>query len=194
MSHRAMGAPAPPRQIGGMIEFIDWWRAERPGFIGSAALYDAAEANDPDASARAIARMFVIHAAASLIGERRPSMIDGDGAREYLAALVPIDDPEAAALRACLAALQRNDLRVLTIALYTAATFYATRYMTYSARSLSLLSYRASLETGSWQDALNAALLLYRIAILDENPAAAERWEARVHLHRARVQSATPRV
>jgi hypothetical protein len=189
-----MGATAPPKHIGSMIDFIDWWRIERPGFIGSAALHDAAEANDPDASAHAIARMFVMHASASLIGDKHASFVDGPTAGEYLVKLIPLDDPEAGVLMACLIALQRQDLRALTVALHGAATFCATWYLTYSARSLAQLSYRAALETGSWQDALNAAYLLYRVAILDENPAAAERWEARVHLHRARVQSATPRV
>jgi hypothetical protein len=189
-----MGATAPPTHIGGMIDFIDWWRAERPGFIGSGALYDAAEANHPDASARAIARMFVIHASASLIGDPHVSFVDGPTAAEYLLQLTPADDPEMAPLMSCLAALEQKDLGRLTVALHAAAIVCASSYILYSARSLARLSYRASLETGSWQDAWNAAHLLYRIAILDENPAAAWRWEARADLHRVRVQSATPRV
>jgi hypothetical protein len=189
-----MGSLAPPAHIGNMIDFVDWWRAERPGFIGSGALHDAAEANHPDASARAIARMFVIHASASLIGDPHVSFVDGPTAGEYLVTLVPMDDPEMGPLISCLAALEQRDLRKLTVALHTAAVCCASRYIMYSARSLARLSYRASLETGSWQDALNAAHLLYRIAILDENPAAAARWEARAELHRIRVQRTTPRV
>ena len=194
MSHRAMGSTAPPTQIRAMIDYIDWWRAERPGFIGSGALYDAAEANCRDASARAIARMFVIHASASLIGDPHVSFVDGRAAGEYLEKLIPLDDPERAPLMFCLAALEQRDLPRLTVALHAAAIYCARQYILYSARSLAQLSYRAALEIGSWQDAWNAAYLLYRVAILDENPAAARRWEERADVHRLRVQSATPRV
>jgi hypothetical protein len=179
-----MGTTPPRYQIGFMIQFIDWWRAERPGFPGSAALHDAAESNRPEASARAVARMLVIHAAADVIGDKREIKVDAGAAAGYVVALVPVDHPEAGALFACISALQRHDMAALSTALLSAAFVCAAQSENYSARSMAHLSYKAALEVGAWEDALRAARLLERVAIMDENPVAARRWAARADIQR----------
>ena len=189
-----MGRTAPHPQIGFMIQFIDWWAAERPGFVGSAALEDAADAQTADACGRVVARMFVMEAAAAAIGDKRPVRVSAQAAESYLVALVPAHDPEGEVLLAIVAALHRHDTSALAAALHRAAAMCASQSATHSARRFARLSYRASLEVGSWADAWQAALILHRLAVLDENPAAAFRWEARAELQLLRVQSASPRV
>jgi hypothetical protein len=132
--------------------------------------------------------------AASLVGDPRPRMVTGPIARDYLLALIPPDDPECGPLLTCLEAVERRDLPGLVGALHATALWYSTQYIMHSARALAHVSYRGALEIGSWQDAFNAACLLNRIAVLDENPVAAERWAMRAAVHQVRVQSATPRV
>jgi hypothetical protein len=189
-----MGLSPPHLQISVMIQFIDSWAAERPGFAGSAALEDAADARTSDERARAVARLFVIEAVAALIGDKRPVRVDAAAAASYVVALVPVDDPEADGLFAVIAALMRADMHALAGALHRAAGVCVSQSAPNSARRLAELSYRAALEVGSWEDALRAARMLNRLAILDENPVAARRWEARAELQQQRVQSASPHV
>lgn len=175
-----------------MIQFNDWWAEMRPGFAGSAALHDAADRNRASASARAIARMFTIRAASGVVGEREPWL--HAHVESYVMHLVPPGDPENAALLECLAAAQQRDAGALAVAMQSAATICLHHSAYHSARAFARLAYTASLEVGSWEDAHRASLFLYRLAILDENPPAAERWRSRAELHWRRVQSATPHV
>lgn len=172
-----------------MIYYHDWWRTDRITYEGAECLWDAAELNTRPASLRALARLFVIGAAAASIGGRprcRPS--DGIVAASYLAALLAADDPEAGALRACLAALQQDNTAALATALHEAARLSAAHLAPGSARKFAELSYEAALEVGAWQDARLAAVILERLATLDECPNAAERWARRAHVHLSRVQ------
>ncbi len=190
MSHRAMGVHVPHAQIWFMIHFTDWWQAECAPFEGMGALRDAAEQNDRLASARALARLFVTHAVAAQIGHGRDLAVDGLTAASYLAALLAADDPEAEALADCLAAIEQRDLPALAMGLHEAARVCAARRAPHGARSLAELSYDAALEVGSWQDAYFAARVLQRLAVLDECPPAAVRWENRAELQLRRVQRA----
>jgi hypothetical protein len=189
-----MGRNAPHPQIVFMIQFIDWWAAERPGFVGSAALEDAADARTAEARGRVVARMFVMEAAAAAIGDKRPVRVDADAAESYVVALIPADDPEGDALFGVVAALHRKDTLALACALYRASVICVAQAASHSARRFARLSYRASLEVGSWEDAWRAARVLQRLAVLDENPVAAHRWEARADLQLRRVQGGSPHV
>ena len=173
-----------------MISYIDWWRTDLVAFEGGECLRDATDQNTRPASMRAIARMFVIGAAAAAIGSGRRGGPHGMVAASYLAALMAADDPEAGALYGCLAALQQNDTAALATALHEAARLSVAHLAPGSARRLAELSYEASLEIGAWQDALLAAVILERLATLDECPPAAERWARRADLHLRRVQRA----
>lgn len=173
-----------------MISYVDWWRTDLVPFEGAECLRDAADQQTIPASVRAIARMFVIRAAAAAIGTERWGGLEGVAAASYLAALLAVDDPEASALHGCLAALQQNNTAALATALHEAARLSAAHRAACSARKLAELSYEAALEIGAWQDALVAAVILERLATLDECPAAAERWARRVEQQSARVQRA----
>jgi hypothetical protein len=173
-----------------MISYIDWWRTDLVSFEGGECLRDAADLNTTPASMRAIARIFVIRAAASAIGSERRGGLDGVAAASYLAALMAVEDPEAGALCACLAALQQNNTAALATALHEAARLSAAHLAPCTARKLAELSYEAALEVGAWQDALLAAVILERLATLDECPVAAERWARRADRQLRRVQRA----
>ena len=177
-----------------MIYYHDWWRTERVTFEGGGCLKDAAELNTLPASLRAIVRMFVIRAAAAAIGDYRRGGPDGLVAASYLAALLAADDPEAGALRACLKAARSRDTAALATALHEAARLSAAHLAPCTARELAELSYEAALEVGAWQDALLAAVILERLATLDECPAAAERWARRADLQLTRVGRVSPAV
>jgi hypothetical protein len=172
-----------------MVFFTDWWQADRGSFEGAECLRDAAEQNAAPASMRAIARLFVIRAVAAAIGSERRHGADGVVAASYLAGLMAAEDPEAGALYACLAALQRNNPAELATSLHEAARMSAAHLAPCSARQLAELSYEAALEVGAWQDALFAAVILERLATLDECPGAAERWEYRAAVQLRRVRS-----
>ncbi|HET9439503.1 MAG TPA: hypothetical protein VFO52_05005 [Longimicrobiales bacterium] len=173
-----------------MISMIDWWQADRDIFDGEGCLRDAAELNTTLTSARAIVRLFVINAAGGGIGSERLGSMDGLAAASYLAATLAVEDPEAGALSDCLAALQRNDTAALACALHQAARLAAAHLAPHSARSLAELSYEAALEVGAWRDALFAARVLERLAVMDECPPAAERWAIRGDVQLRRVQRA----
>lgn len=175
-----------------MISFIDWWQIDPVTFEGGECLRDAADRNTQSASARAIARLFVIRAAAAAIGNRVGGTVDGVVAASYLAALMAAEDPEAAQLYACLGALQRNDTAALATALHEAARHSVARRAPGAARTLAELSYEAALEVGAWQDAMLAALILQRLATLDECPRAAERWQRRADVQLCRVLRVAP--
>lgn len=162
-----------------MISLIDYWQIERDGFEGEGCLVDAAEQATVVTSARAIARFFVIRAAAG--------HDDGLVAASYCAALLAVHDPEAGALRNCLQALQRSDGVALADALGEAARFSAAHLATRAGRALAELSYQTALEAGSWEHAHCAARMLERLARLDECSPAAERWSRRADVQLRRV-------
>jgi hypothetical protein len=171
-----------------MFTLIDFWRIERETFDGAGCLLDAAQNDTAVTSARAVARLFVIGAAAAAVGSRRLSAMDGLAAASYHAAMLAVEDPEAGALRSCLAALQSNDTFALAGALYEAARMSAAHRAPHSARSLAELSYEAALEVGAWEHAHFAARILERLAVMDECPPAAERWSVRADKQLRRVQ------
>ncbi len=187
MSHPAMGAAHTRLQITAMIQLKDWWAAEPIDVEGSWMLADAAI--NPGRSGHAIARLFVIHAISSVIGDRRKPAVDGLVAASYLAALMAAEDAEAGPLTACLSAAQRQDTAALASALHEAARACVS-HAPHAARSLAELGYAAALEVGAWQDAYWSASLLERLAILDECPPAAERWGYKAHIQLDRVQRA----
>lgn len=175
-----------------MILLKDWWSEMRPGFAGSAPLHDAADRNSFAASARAIARMFIIRAASGVVGDPEPWL--EAPVESYVTRLIPSGDPEYKALLDCHAAAQQQNISALTVALQRAAAICFQDSAHHAARAFARLAYSAALEVGSWEDARRAAAFLHRLAVLDENPPAAERWEMRADLHWRRVQSATPHV
>ena len=187
MSHPAMGRRPVPLHIITMIALIDWWETDRPSFEGERCLADAAEANCSEASAHAIARLFVLHAAAA-------AMRDGETVQKryeagpYVAALIAIDDGEAGALWECLAAIRLNDITCLASRLLEVAGLCARRNAPQTGRGFAELSYEAALATGEWELAHYAALLLERLAELDESPASAERWARRAEVHARRMK------
>jgi hypothetical protein len=182
-----MGARSAPLQIITMIALIDWWETEQPGFEGERCLADAATANCSQASAHAVARLFVLHAAAAAIrdGETVQKRYE---AGPYVGALFSIDDPEAAALWECLAAIRVNDITYLASRLHEVARLCARRNAPQTGRGFGELSYEAALATGAWEFAHYAALLLERLAELDESPASAERWARRAEVHARRMK------
>jgi hypothetical protein len=186
MSHPAMGAQPAPVQIITMIGLIDWWETDRPSFEGERCLADAADANCSEASGHAVARLFVLHAAAAAIR-------DGETvqkrylAKPYVAALFAFDDPEAGALWECLAAIRLNDITWLASRVLEVGGLCARRNAPQTARSFGELAYEAALATGTWVLAHHAALLLERLAELDESPASAERWARRAGVHGRRM-------
>ena len=169
-----------------MISFIDYWQIDRDGFAGEGCLADAEEQNTPVTSVRAIARLFVIRAAAG--------QVQGLTAASYYAALLAVEDPEAGALRSCLSAIHRNDTTALAGALGRAARIAAAHLAPRSARSFAELSYDTALEVGAWEQAYFAARILERLATLDECSPSAERWSVRADIQLRRVQRATPPV
>jgi hypothetical protein len=181
-----MGALLAPLQISAMIALIDWWELDHPAFDGERCLTDAAAANRVDDSAHAVAPLFVLQAAATAIR-------DGDAiqmrsaAAPYVAAMLAIDDPETVALWDCLASIRCNDIARLAARLHEAARLCATRNAAGTARSFAELSYEAALASGAWEQAHYAALLLERLAELDECHVAADRWGRRASVHARRV-------
>jgi hypothetical protein len=165
-----------------MISVIDYWQIDRDSFTGECCLADAEEQNTSVTSVRAIARLFVIRAAAGYL--------DGVAAASYCAALLAADDPEAGALRRCLFAIQRNDTAALAGALGDAARLSAVHLAPRGARSLAELAYDTALEIGAWEEAYVAACVLERLATLDECPPAAERWSVRAGIQFRRVRQA----
>jgi hypothetical protein len=165
-----------------MISLIDYWRIDCDTFEGEGCLVDAEAQNTVVTSVRAVARLFVIRAAAG--------RVDGLAAASYYAALLAAEDPEAGALRRCLLALQKKDTGALAGALNDAARLSAVHLATRSARSLAELSYDTALEIGAWEHAHFAARMLERLATLDECTPAAERWAVRADIQLRRVQRA----
>jgi hypothetical protein len=169
-----------------MIYLIDYWQIDRDSFEGEGCLVDAEAQNTAVTSARAVARLFVIRAAAGVV--------DGLTATSYYAALLAVEDPEAGALRRCLLALQRNDTAALAGALGEAARMSAVHLAARSARSLAELSYETALEVGAWEHAHFAARMLERLARMDECTPAAACWAIRADIQQRRVQRADGRV
>jgi hypothetical protein len=182
MSHRAMGALPTPAQISSMIALIDWWHADRPVFEGQRCLQDAACANSIEASAHAVARIFVLQAAAAAVRER--TVGPRYAAAAYVAALFAIDDPECGILWECLAAIRCHDLTILGARMHDAARLCAARGATQTARNFAELSYEAALASGAWEYARGAALILERLAEMEECPRAAEEWARRAVRYR----------
>jgi hypothetical protein len=182
-----MGAPPAPLQITTMIALIDWWETDRPAFEGERCLADAAAANCSEDSAHAVARLFVLHAAAAAVryGETVEMRYS---AAPYVAALFAIDDPEAGALWECLAAVRLNDVSFLASRLHEVARLCARRNAPQTGRGFAELSYEAALASGAWEVAHYAALLLERLAELDESPGSAEKWARRAEVHARRVK------
>ena len=187
MSHPAMGTQAVPDQIITMIGLIDWWETDRPSFEGERCLADAADANCSDTSGHAVARLFVLHAAAAAIRDGE-TVQKRYAAKPYVAALFAIDDPEAAALWECLAAIRLSDITWLASRVLEVGGLCARRNAPQTARSFAELAYEAALATGTWELAHHAALLLERLAELDESPASADRWARRAGVHGRRMR------
>ena len=133
-----------------------------------------------------MARLLVLRAAVAAIR-------DGDtiqpryAAAPYLAALFAVDDPEAGALWECLASIRCNDIGRLATSLHEVARICATRDASGGARSFGEIAYEAALATGRWEAANYAALLLERLAELDECHVAADRWGGRADVHARRM-------
>lgn len=146
-----------------------------------------AVASDPEESARAVARVLVVETVHGWLGDQSVPFNHDDTA-PYLAALFHHDDPEAGALWQCLRAMKAGDIPDLTAALNDAARICGGRGVAEAARAFADLAYAAALACGSWAQAEKAALMLERLADLDECPRAAERWERRALVHGDRVR------
>ncbi|HEY0809768.1 MAG TPA: hypothetical protein VGD49_06375 [Longimicrobiales bacterium] len=170
-----------------MIAFIDWWQLDHPDFTGARCLTDAAAANCVDASARAVARVFVLQAALAAVrdDDMGPMRFAAAG---YVATLFEIDDAETGALWDCLASIRSNDAGRLARSLYEVGRVCAWRHAPGAARSFAELSYEAALAAGAWEHAHYAALLLERLAELDECHDAADRWGRRAAVFGRRVE------
>ena len=175
-----MGAPYVATQIAVMMQLIDWWHSDATCFEGERCLQDAAEQPEPETCGWAVARLVVIEAIAAQAGR--------ESAAGYVAALYQADDPEAAALNRALEALARGDEPALAAALHEVARLCAARQALRAARRFAVLSFEAAEGCGSWYDAWRSALVLERLAELDECPPAAERWHRRVLIHQRRMR------
>ena len=175
-----MGAPYMPTHIEVMMQLIDWWHSDATCFQGERCLQDAAGQPDPESCGWAIARLMVLEAVGA--------QASGDAAAGYVAALYRTGDPEAAALTKTLEAAAQGEQAPLAAALYEAARLCAARQALHAARSFAELSYETAQGCGSWYYAWRSALVLERLADLDECPRAAERWHRRAHIHQRRVR------
>lgn len=174
-----------------MTYSIDWWRADRGAFVGERCFLDATGTSREE-SARALARVLILETAAGWLCDQSVPFSYAETA-PYLDALFDIDDAEGEALWRCLAALQSSDTAALATALNDAGRIAAARGAAEGGRACAELAYDAALACGSWAEAHKAALLLERLAELDECPRAAERWARRAQVHGARVRRARRR-
>jgi hypothetical protein len=170
-----------------MIALIDWWETDGPTFEGARCLADAADEKRSEASAHAVARLFVLQAVAAAIREGE-TVQKRYAAVPYVAALMAVDDPEGGALRECLGAVRLDDISALASRLLEVARLCAQRSAGQTARSFAELAYEAALATGAWEFAHDAARILERLAELDESPASADRWARRAEVHGRRMR------
>ena len=175
-----MGALTMPTHIEVMMRSIDWWHADATCFDGERCLQDAAEQPSPEACGWAVARLLVIGAVSAQTGY--------EPAGCYVAALYPAGDPERAVLVQSLEAGAHGDDAGLAAALHEAARLCASRQALQAARTFAELSSEIAEGCGSWYDAWRSALVLERLADLDECPRAAERWQRRGLMHQRRMR------